>query len=66
MRRVSRRRVWNLGLYVGVPCKLEAKGLEQILEIKLTTEEQTALNKSADAVKELCTVVGVAYGEQFH
>jgi malate dehydrogenase len=48
------------GLYVGVPCKLGAKGLEQIIEIKLTAEEQVALNKSAAAVKELCTVIGVA------
>jgi malate dehydrogenase len=47
------------GLYVGVPCKLGAKGLEQIIEIKLTAEEQAALNKSADAVKELCTVIGM-------
>jgi len=48
------------GLYVGVPCKLGSKGLEQIIEIKLTADEQAALNKSADAVKELCTVIGVA------
>src|ERR1700758_5594348 len=48
------------GLYVGVPCKLGAKGLEQIIQIKLTAEEQAALNKSADSVKELCTVIGVA------
>jgi malate dehydrogenase len=48
------------GLYVGVPCKLGAKGLEQIIQIKLTAEEQAALQKSADAVKELCTVIGVA------
>jgi malate dehydrogenase len=48
------------GLYVGVPCKLGSKGLEQIIEIKLTPEEQAALNKSAGAVKELCTVIGVA------
>jgi malate dehydrogenase len=47
------------GLYVGVPCKLGAKGLEQIIEIKLTAEEQAALNESAAAVKELCTVIGV-------
>src|ERR1039458_1582993 len=47
------------GLYVGVPCKLGAKGLEQIIEIKLTADEQAALNKSADAVKELCTVIGM-------
>jgi malate dehydrogenase len=48
------------GLYVGVPCKLGAKGIEKIIEIKLTEEEQAALQKSADAVKELCTVIGVA------
>src|SRR6201984_2113483 len=48
------------GLFVGVPCKLGAKGLEQIIEIKLTPEEQAALNKSAEAVQELCTVIGVA------
>ena len=48
------------GLYVGVPCKLGAKGLEKIIEIKLTDDEQAALKKSADAVKELCTVIGVA------
>src|SRR6202042_3119134 len=41
------------GLYVGVPCKLGAKGLEQIIEIKLTHAEQAALQKSADSVKEL-------------
>jgi malate dehydrogenase len=48
------------GLYVGVPCKLGAKGLEQIIQIKLTAEEQAALNKSAASVKELCTVIGMA------
>ncbi|HZY71972.1 MAG TPA: malate dehydrogenase [Edaphobacter sp.] len=48
------------GLYVGVPCKLGAKGLEQIIEIKLTAEEQAALQRSADSVKELCSVIGVA------
>src|SRR3954470_24140053 len=47
------------GLFVGVPCKLGAKGLEEIIQIKLTPEEQTALNKSADAVKELVNVIGV-------
>jgi malate dehydrogenase len=46
------------GLYVGVPVKLGAKGIEQIVQIKLTTEEQAALNKSADAVKELVSVIG--------
>jgi malate dehydrogenase len=47
------------GLYVGVPVKLGAKGIEQIIQIKLTAEEQAALNKSADAVKELVGVIGV-------
>ena len=47
------------GLYVGVPVKLGAKGIEQIIEIKLTPDEQAALNKSADAVKELVGVIGV-------
>src|SRR6201986_1110458 len=47
------------GLYVGVPCKLGERGLEQIIEIKLTKEEDAALKRSADAVKELCAVIGV-------
>src|SRR2546430_16363796 len=47
------------GLYIGVPCKLGAKGLEQIIEIKLTTEEKAGLDKSAAAVKELVEVIGV-------
>jgi len=42
-----------------VPCKLGAKGLEQIIEIKLTAEEQAALKKSASAVEELVKVIGV-------
>jgi malate dehydrogenase len=47
------------GLFVGVPCKLGERGLEKIIEIKLTDEEQVALKKSADAVKELVSVIGV-------
>ena len=47
------------GLFVGVPAKLGAHGLEQIIEIKLTADEQAALNKSADAVKELIKVIGL-------
>jgi malate dehydrogenase len=47
------------GYFIGVPCKLGAAGLEQIIEIKLTAEEDAALQKSADAVKELCAVIGV-------
>src|SRR6201981_95867 len=47
------------GLYVGVPVKLGAKGIEQIIQIKVTPEEQAALNRGADAVKELVEVIGV-------
>jgi len=47
------------GLFVGVPVKLGSKGVEQIIEIKLTPEEQAGLKKSADAVKELVAVIGV-------
>jgi malate dehydrogenase len=47
------------GYYIGVPCKLGARGIEQIIEIKLSPEEDTALKKSAAAVKELCAVIGV-------
>ena len=46
-------------LFVGVPCKLGARGLEQIIEIKLTPEEDAAFKKSAAAVKELVAVIGV-------
>jgi malate dehydrogenase len=41
------------GLFVGVPVKLGAKGMEEIIEISLAEEESAALRKSADAVREL-------------
>jgi len=41
------------GLYVGVPVKLGRGGVEQVIEIKLTPEEQAAFDKSAGAVREL-------------
>jgi malate dehydrogenase len=47
------------GLYVGVPVKLGERGIEKIIEIKLTPEEQAGLNKSAASVKELVGVIGV-------
>jgi malate dehydrogenase len=47
------------GLFVGVPVKLGAKGIEQIIEIKLTAGEKAALEKSAGAVKELVAVIAV-------
>ena len=46
-------------LFVGVPVKLGARGVEQIVEIELTAEEKAALEKSAAAVKELVDVIKV-------
>jgi malate dehydrogenase len=45
------------GLFVGVPVKLGARGIEQIYEIRLTADEHAALKKSADAVQELVDVM---------
>jgi malate dehydrogenase len=45
-------------LFIGVPCKLSAKGLEAVVELKLTAEEKAALHKSAAAVKELVDALG--------
>jgi malate dehydrogenase len=47
------------GLFVGVPAKLGAQGLEQIVEIELTEDERALLQKSANAVKELVEVMGI-------
>ena len=41
------------GYYVGVPVVLGTGGVERIVELKLTSEEQAAFTKSVDAVKEL-------------
>src|SRR6187200_1240379 len=46
-------------LFVGVPVKLGARGVEQIIEITLTPEEDAALKKSAASVKELVDVIGM-------
>ncbi|HZS07321.1 MAG TPA: malate dehydrogenase [Blastocatellia bacterium] len=45
------------GLFVGVPIKIGAKGVEEIIQINLTTEERAALQKSAAAVQELVTTL---------
>ena len=45
------------GLYVGVPVKLGAGGVEQIIEISLTDGERAALGKSADSVRELVEIM---------
>lgn len=47
------------GLFVGVPVKLGARGIEQIVQIKLTAEEKAALDKSAASVRELVNILGV-------
>ena len=47
------------GLFVGVPVKLGARGLEQIIEIELTQDERSLLQKSAHAVKELVEIMGI-------
>jgi malate dehydrogenase len=47
------------GLFVGVPVKLGASGIEQIIEIKLTPEEKAALDKSSASVRELVNVLGI-------
>jgi len=44
------------GLYIGVPVKLGAGGIEEIVELELSDDERQALEQSADAVRD---VVGV-------
>jgi malate dehydrogenase len=44
-------------LYVGVPVKLGAAGIEQVIEVRLLDEEQAALERSAQAVRELVEVL---------
>lgn len=50
------------GLFVGVPVKLGAEGIEKIYEVKLAQEEKQALDKSATAVKELIDVIQAKMG----
>jgi malate dehydrogenase len=45
------------GLFVGVPCRIGAGGVEKIYEIKLSADESAALKKSASAVHELVEVI---------
>src|SRR5271165_1605301 len=47
------------GLFVGVPVKLGAAGIEEIIQIKLTDAENAELQKSAASVRELVTVLGI-------
>ena len=45
------------GLYIGVPVKLGAKGIEEIIEVELSTDEKANLDNSAAAVTELIDVM---------
>lgn len=47
------------GLFMGVPVKLGAAGVEKIIEIQLTPEERTALDKSAASVRPLVESLGI-------
>jgi malate dehydrogenase len=47
------------GVFVGVPVKLGAGGAEEIIQIKLTSEEKEALHRSAGSVRELVSVLGI-------
>ena len=47
------------GLFMGVPCKLGSKGIEEIIEIHLTSDERAAFQKSAASVQELVGIIGV-------
>ena len=51
------------GLCVGVPVKVGAGGMEQVIEIRLTAQEQAALNSSAASVQELVEVMRKAKAE---
>jgi malate dehydrogenase len=44
-------------VFLGVPIKLGRKGLEQIIEVELTSDEKAALEKSADSVREMIAVL---------
>ena len=48
------------GLYMGVPVKLGAAGIEEIVELELTDDEQSALAESAEAVREVVGVLALA------
>jgi malate dehydrogenase len=47
------------GLFVGVPVKLGAGGVEQVIQLDLTDSERAELYRSANAVKELIGVMGI-------
>jgi malate dehydrogenase len=64
-RKIQPCAVWLQGeygirdIFVGVPVKLNSKGFEEVIQLKLTPEEQAALKKSSDSVAELQKITGV-------
>ena len=52
------------GLCVGVPVKIGANGMEEVIQVGLTESEKAALNHSADSVKELVEVMNQARAAQ--
>jgi malate dehydrogenase len=48
------------GLYMGVPVKLGADGIEEVVELELSADERSALEASADAVRDVVGVLGTA------
>ena len=55
------RRMFGLkDVFCGVPVKLGRKGLEQVVKIKLTPDEQKALEASAEAVRSTMKALGTA------
>jgi malate dehydrogenase len=49
-------------VFLGVPVKVGARGVEEILQIDLTGDEKAALDRSADSVRELLAVMRGASG----
>ncbi|MGH9506274.1 MAG: malate dehydrogenase, partial [Terriglobales bacterium] len=47
------------GVFVGVPCKLGARGIEDVVQVRLTANEQAELKRSAEAVRSLVAAIGV-------
>lgn len=45
------------GIYLGVPTIIGANGIEQIIELSLTEDEQAALSKSVDSVRQVMDVL---------
>jgi malate dehydrogenase len=47
-------------LYIGVPVRLGARGIEEIVELELTADEQAELARSAEAVRDVVGVLTTA------